>query len=113
MALDKIEKKYHNVASLVKLMDEMSERMKKIEEIVYRKSKPIHRVEIANGEEPSEPREERGLKMALEDKIQSMKNACAILPPNMIVNGRHEIMNVEAICGFKIDEYMMDAAYEE
>jgi len=56
--------------------------------------------------------EYNGMKMNDEDKIQSMRNAIKILPPNMVKDGRHEKHNIEALCGFKVLDEMMDAAYE-
>jgi hypothetical protein len=70
----------------------------------------IMRVEA--GEMPHEVRPGNDLLMDEEMKIQSMKNAIAILPPNYVVNGRHSVKNIEALCGFKISEEMMDKAYE-
>jgi hypothetical protein len=47
-----------------------------------------------------------------EDKLQSMRNAIAILPPNMVINGRHTKENIGAICGFKVTDDQWDAIYE-
>ena len=94
---------------------ETRDRLDEIEKVLLRlqeKPRSIHKVEEFNGEEILDVKDESRMKMAYEDKLLSMKNAIKILPPNMIENGRHAKANVEAICGFKIDEAMMDAAYE-
>ena len=71
--------------------------------------KTIQKMEI--GDKAPAIEEYNGMKMNDEDKIQSMRNAIKILPPNMIKDGRHERHNIEALCGFKVLEEMMDAAY--
>jgi hypothetical protein len=42
-----------------------------------------------------------------------MTNAIKILPPNLIVEGRHAKQNIEAICGFKISDEMMEEVYSK
>jgi hypothetical protein len=74
--------------------------------------KSINRIEAHSGEVASTIESYNGLKMDESDKVQSMVNAIKILPPNMIVKGRHLKENVEAICGFKVDDEMMDEAYK-
>lgn len=53
------------------------------------------------------------MRMNYEFKLISMTNAIKILPPNLIKNGRHSRENVQAICGFMVDEEMMDAVYKD
>lgn len=108
MALDQ-EK--HTIKSLLKIIKEQQVEIDRIKERVFPKAATIQRVETVNGETPAIPREKNNLEMDYESKIQSMKNACAILPPNMIVDGRHTLENVEAICGFKATHEMMDEVY--
>ena len=72
----------------------------------------INRVEIYNGEEEFVPREESKFKMDAKDKLISIKNAIQILPPNLKVDGRHTKENIQAICGFLVDEEMLDSVYE-
>ena len=76
------------------------------------KGESINRVEKFNDEVPSTIESYNGMRMEASDKIISMQNAIKILPPNMVVNGRHLKENVEAICGFKVLDEMMDEAYE-
>lgn len=83
-----------------------------VESLKVEKTPSINRVETFNNEAPATVEAYNGIKMTEEDKINSMRNAIKILPPNMVVNGRHSKTNVEAICGFKIDDWQMDAAYE-
>lgn len=72
----------------------------------------IQKTETFNGEEPFDPDPQAGIKMKYDDKIQSMKNAIAILPPNMVdKDGRHLRENIQAICGFMVDEQMIKEAY--
>lgn len=73
--------------------------------------KTLHKVEEFNGEQIPE-QEDSNLKMTIEDKIVSMRNAIKILPPNLKVNGKHHKSNIEAICGFKVSDELYDAAYE-
>jgi len=109
MALEKQQ----NIKSLTKIIKEQDERIKKLEDEVFKVVKSIHHVEECNSEIVAEPREERGLKMGYQDKLTSVKNACAILPPNLKVNGRHDTTNVTAICGFIVTKDMLDYVYED
>lgn len=70
----------------------------------------INRTELGE-EQPV--REDTRMKMALEDKIISMRNAIKILPPNYVKDGRHSKENVSAICGFVVSDEMMDEAYKD
>lgn len=81
------------------------------EKILTPRKSGINRVEVFNGEVETTPDDNRGIKMTVEDKITSMRNAAKILPPNMIENGRHIKENIQAICGFIVDEDMMDEMY--
>lgn len=102
------------------LVDELMERISnlevKVETLEKKLDKPegklINKVEKFNDEVPSTIESYNGMKMDVSDKIISMQNAIKILPPNMVVNGRHLKENVEAIVGFKVSDEMMDAAYE-
>jgi len=91
-------------------------RLEKLEEIKntpVEEKKILHKVEQFNGEVVSEIEEGNSMKMALSDKIQSMRNAIMILPPNMTdSNGKHIRENIQAICGFMVNQEMLDAAYE-
>ena len=73
----------------------------------------IHKVETFNNEQAPPVSETSNIRMNEEDKIYSMKNAIKILPPNMIVNGRHTKQNIQAICGFMVTDAMWDKAYED
>jgi len=75
------------------------------------KGSSINKVESFNGESELEPREEAGFRLTAADKIVSAKNAAKILPPNLIVEGRHTKENISAICGFQVDDDMMDEIY--
>lgn len=66
-----------------------------------------------NNVENMQPYEDTKLRLNLADKIQSAKNAAAILPPNLIVDGRHSKENIGAICGFIVDDDMWDMIYED
>ena len=66
-----------------------------------------------NNVENMQPYEDTKLRLNLADKIQSAKNAAAILPPNRIVDGRHTKENIGAICGFIVDDDMWDMIYED
>lgn len=105
-----IEQKQIDV--LVKEIEILIAKVAAIEEkmLTPRKSS-INRVEVFNGEVETTPDDNRGIKMTAEDKITSMRNAAKILPPNMIENGRHIKENIQAICGFIVDEDMMDEMY--
>jgi hypothetical protein len=75
--------------------------------------KPFLKVEEHYGEKVPEQRKETNIKMDDYYKLQSVKNACKILPPNRIVDGRHDLEDVSAICGFKVSDEMLDAVYQE
>jgi hypothetical protein len=98
---------------LLNMIMELQERVCVLEKICIKpEGKLINKVEKWNDEVPSTIESYNGMKMEDSDRIQSMVNAIKILPPNMIKNGRHLKENVEAICGFKVLDEMMDAAYE-
>lgn len=94
-----------------KAFQSIEDRLDALEKIVYRKAPSIQKVEAFNGEEEIQ-REESNLKMQYEDKIASVQNACKILPPNLLIDGKHVPKNVSAICGFLVTEEMIDRAYE-
>lgn len=99
------------IEAMEKAIRSSEDRLNEIEKIVYRKAPSIQKVEAFNGEEEIQ-REESNLKMQYEDKIASVQNACKILPPNLLVDGKHVPKNVSAICGFLVTEEMIDRAYE-
>ena len=90
------------------LLDDLTERVTLLE-AKPKRGESIQRVEEFNNEVA--PEKEDNLRMGYADKLISITNAIKILPPNMIKEGRHNKSNVEAICGFKIDDDMMDAVY--
>ena len=79
----------------------------------HNKMNHLHKVEDFNGETVPEHEEKSyGFKMSHEEKLQSMLNAIKVLPPNMIINGRHSVENVQALNVFKVTESMMDEVYK-
>lgn len=77
------------------------------------KEAEINKFEKHDGEPPSEDWSGRSMGMNYSNKIQSMKNAVKILPPNMVINGRHRKENIQAICGFMVSDEMMDEVYKD
>jgi hypothetical protein len=74
----------------------------------------IQKVEDFNGEMIPQPYEtDNNMRMNDDDKVRSMKNAVMILPPNLIVNGRHTKQNIQAICGFIVTDSMMNKVYKD
>ena len=110
---ESIEPTQPDVATdLLNMIMELQERVCILEKICIKpEGKLINKVEKWNAEVPSTIESYSGLKMDASDRIQSMQNAIKILPPNMIKNGRHLKENIEAICGFKVLDEMMDEAY--
>lgn len=116
-----LEKMVRELVSIVSIVGErnkqLEDRIVDLEASVFalqgaKKEKPansIHKVEDFNGEEIPEVVD--NMKMQYEDKLDSIRNACAILPPNKIVNGRHTKENCAAICGFIVDDDMLDTVY--
>ena len=94
--------------TVIDLIERVQELEKKLEKPI---GKSINRIEAHTGEVASTVESYSGMKMDESDKVQSMVNAIKILPPNMVVEGRHLKENIEAICGFKVSDEMMDAAY--
>ncbi len=72
----------------------------------------IHKVEAYSGESAPAQRRDTLREMSLENKLQSIRNACAILPPNLKVNGQHTLANVSAICGFQVSPAQLELAYK-
>ena len=99
-------------ASIEELLDPIKERLTKLEDKVFAlPPKSIQHVEVFNNEVVPETVD--NFRMGYEDKIQSMRNAIDILPPNLVVDNKHVIGNVEAICGFKVSQEMLDSAYAD
>lgn len=86
---------------------------KEQKEVVAPEPVTIQKFEQHDVETPEPKYEDRPMAMDYEHKIQSMTNAIKILPPNMIVDGRHRKENVQAICGFMVTDEMMDLAYKD
>lgn len=108
-SIQNIEEKY------AKIIEELQERIDKLEakSIRTKAERSINQVEEFNGEEESIIETyNSGLDMKYADKIISARNACKILPPNLIEkSGKHARSNIEAICGFKIDDEMYEEIY--
>jgi predicted nuclease with TOPRIM domain len=101
------------VSYVAEYIKDLEVRVATLEKICIKpEGKLINKVEKFNDEVPSTIESYNGMKMDASDRIQSMQNAIKILPPNMVVNGRHLKENIEAICGFKVLDEMMNAAYE-
>lgn len=103
------------VCELNERIETLQQRLQDIEsKRSSRANAAINRVEAHDGNgQDFAPREESRMRMGYEDKIVSMVNAVKILPPNMIKDGRHAKENVQAICGFMVDEEMMDEVYSQ
>jgi len=102
------------ISNLLSRMFELEIRVLELEKICIKPvGVSINKVEKFNDEVPSTIESYNGMKMDASDKIQSMQNAIKILPPNMVVDGRHLKENIEAICGFKVLDEMMDEAYDD
>lgn len=72
-------------------------------------NKPEKQISEGQFEQPDEPR----IKMGYNMKIQSMRNAIKILPPNLRTDdGKHTPENIGAICGFKVTSEMFEQAYD-
>lgn len=97
------------VAGILELLQAQEERLTMLEMRNADRKPTIQKVEEFNGE--TAPAPEDNLKMKYEDKIQSMRNAIAILPPNLLEYGRHTKENVQSICGFLVTAEMMEDAY--
>lgn len=93
------------------IINKLIERVDALEKSLIKvpKASAINRLEL--GETEPVLFEERAMAMKYEDKIGSMTNAVKILPPNMLVDGRHTAENVGAICGFIVSDEMMDDVY--
>ena len=110
-----------DVSSLEKIVDTLKveiellkERLDEFEEKLNTKkpvTKSINKVEQFNSEVIPDVKQESNIRMGYDDMINSMVNACKILPPNLIFEGRHTQENIQAICGFMVTDEMMDEAY--
>lgn len=72
--------------------------------------KNLQKSEQVAGEAAAEHRD--NMQMTRFHKLLSMRNTLKILNPKLMVDGRHLATNVSAICGFKVDQEMMDEAYK-
>lgn len=114
-ALDKefrlmFEEIKNDIASLKVSIAELASELAELK-VKEKPWKPLHKVEDFNGEQV--PPQKDNTKMNDMDKLASMRNAIKILPPNRQVNGRHDVRDVQAICGFVVTNAMLDAAYGE
>ena len=102
------------ILALQMLTSKLEDRVAILEKICIKSvGVSINKVEKFNDEVPSTIESYNGMRMDASDRIQSMQNAIKILPPNMVVDGRHLKENIEAICGFKVLDEMMDEAYDD
>lgn len=103
-----------NLETLVQIVDSLVTRVEALEAKKPRNIASIHKVEDFNGDVAT-PVEEysQGMKMDFEDKLISMRNAIAILPPNLMEDGKHTASNIGAICGFIVTDEMYDRLYED
>lgn len=100
-------------AAIVELTADVNDLKARIQPLEGKKAqwKDIQRVEGFNGEQAPEPESNSMLRMGREDKLQSMINACRVLPPNYKIDGRHSAKNVQALCGFVVTDEMLDDVY--
>lgn len=102
-----------DIEKLSKQIYDILERVKVLETPVKApKGTSIHKVELG---EVSTPVEEYSgmMRMDYSDKLISMRNAIAILPPNLMVDEKHTPENIGAICGFIVTEDMYADLYKE
>lgn len=109
----KVESKVEKLKEeLIRVNQRLEEYFKAIEEKrEVKRIASINKLEIQ--ETHVEQREESKMKMDYQDQLASMRNAVAILPPNLMEDGRHTLENISAICGFKATEEMLDEVYGE
>lgn len=105
----------NKVSTLEMEVELLKERITELETKVVKKPTPlksINKVEDFNGESETKPYDDNKLRLNALDKLTSAKNAIKILPPNLVVEGRHTKENIGAICGFIVTEEMMELLYE-
>mgnify|MGYP005844839567 CR=1 FL=1 len=103
---------YPTVRSLQKQINELFERVDTLEkrlEPAPRSS--LHKIETHTGETNPAPREKTNIHMDESFRVQSVKNASKILPPNRMVDGRHTKEDLSAICGFKVTDEIVEQVY--
>ena len=99
-------------ASIADLLEPLNARLEKLEAKVFATApKSIQHVETFNNE--TIPELVDNMRMNVDDKIQSMINAIRILPPNLMVDGKHTAGNIGAICGFIVDDDLLNIAYKD
>lgn len=107
---ERIEQLEVKITEMDKIIFDLLKQVEVLSDRVLKRYKPQEAT--INNVENMQPYEDAKLKLNLADKIQSAKNAAAILPPNLIVEGRHTKENIGAICGFIVDDDMWDMIYE-
>lgn len=116
-----VETKVEHVCIYEDTFNSIISRLEAIEAKLESLTKPVKTISINKPEQWYESQtkpeaylsEERSMRMNYQDKLISVKNATKILPPNMVVEGRHTKENVSAICGFFVDDEMLDEVYKE
>lgn len=101
------------IEQLTKKTESLTERLDALEKTANSKPISINKIETFNGDVEPKQREKTNLEMNNRSKLASMTNAVAILPPNLLVNGRHDKTNVAAICGFEVTDAMLEAVYSK
>ena len=100
------------IETLVAIIDSLVDRVSELEKKRSGKAS-IHKIEDFSGDVETPVEEYSGMRMKYEDKLISMQNAIAILPPNLMVNDKHTPENIGAICGFLVTDDMYDELYKE
>lgn len=108
MALE--NKKRKTIKDYEQAIIALEKKVDKLEKHVFAKRPSINKVETYNGQKEPEVKKKR-TDMTADDRLTSASNACKLLPPNLKVHGRHTPENVSALCGFKVDEHMLDIIY--
>ena len=106
-----LEKKRTSIKDLEIQIAKLSERLDVIENKGKITVASIHKIEDYAGEKEPTFRDADKMKMTHRNMIDSAVNACLVLPPNLIVDGRHTTGNVSALCGFKVDGDLLDEVY--
>jgi len=82
--------------------------------LAQRKVATIQKVETFNGETIPEQQVSDVRRLMNEDEtIQNIKNIIAILPPNLIKDGRHSYPNIRALGGPHLTDELIDKVYDQ
>lgn len=114
---EKIDVRDCSVETIIERLDKLEQELAELKERQQVKQvvkATIQKIEEFNGEVAPEYDYNNTSNMNFDEQVQSCVNAIKILPPNLRVDKRHTMENVQALQSrFKVTEEHMERAYQQ